>query len=317
MRVLEKVKRCRLRIGLLQRQQREFGGLFHVAAPVGLRVVLRVGVLEDHAGGVGRCIRHEGQVGRFTPLAERAVGAHAHLCVKVVVVAARALVGIDHRAALRQAPRCGHRHRAIDAARTGGRRDQHAAFAGVEVVRHLCQHAVRLLRTEQARIGRILAARHRVGAAEHVAITTARGEVGDAAPAAPQRAAAQFLHGGRGGVGECRRRHTAQARQTEARGQQVVVAAVFTAQFVAEHGRLHGLGSRTTGAGGQTETDGEAASGAQEGSIHANTLEQGVPVAPSYFRTTRAGALAVSLAASPTVSWSSRWTASCKAAPRW
>ncbi|MNV16882.1 hypothetical protein D3C71_1076540 [compost metagenome] len=248
-------ERCGLRIRLPKRQQRELSGLLHMAAPVGLRVVLGVRVLERHARGVDRRVRHEGQISDFAQGTHGAIGTHAHLRIEIVVIAAGALVGVDHRTALGQAPGRRHRYRAVDAARTGGRCDQHAALAQIEVVRHLCQHAVRLFGVGQSRIGRVFATRRGRQAAKQFTVTTARRQVGNAAPAAPQRASAQFFHRRCTGVGEGRRRHAAQARQAQASGEQIVAAAMFAAEFVAEHGRLHGLGCGTAGTGGQAQSD--------------------------------------------------------------
>ena len=147
--------------------------------------------------------------------------------VDVVIIGARTLVGIGHRAALGQAPRAGDGDGAIDAARAGGSRHHHAAFAHVEIVRHLHQHAVRLLRAGQAGESRILASRCRGHAAVKLGVAAIRGEIGDTAPVVPDGTLAQFGRRGLRGIGEAGRDHAAQTIKPQAGGQQVIAIAVF------------------------------------------------------------------------------------------
>ena len=93
-------ERRRLRERLVQRGQRELGGLLHVPAPVRFRIVLGMRVLDRHAAGTDRRVGREGQrIG--AQRAHRAVLARALLLVQVEVVRARALVGVGDGAALR------------------------------------------------------------------------------------------------------------------------------------------------------------------------------------------------------------------------
>ncbi|MEG3158834.1 hypothetical protein SNE33_13405, partial [Lysobacter zhanggongensis] len=103
-----------LRERTIKRLQGELGGLFHVHAPVGLRVVARVGVLDRYAAARRR-VRHEGQaVDRCT---DRAIRAYAKARIEVEIVGARTLVGVGDGAALRQRPRRRDRDRAEHPAR--------------------------------------------------------------------------------------------------------------------------------------------------------------------------------------------------------
>ena len=105
-----------IRIRLVEHVQAELRRLPHMASPVRFRVVLRVGVLERDPAGAGRRVRHERQRIVAVRSDEGAVGTMAHLGVQVEVVGARPLVGVRHRASLRQSPGAGDRDRTVDAA---------------------------------------------------------------------------------------------------------------------------------------------------------------------------------------------------------
>src|SRR5690606_21769773 len=128
----------------------------------------------------------------------------------------------------------------------------HAAAPGVEAVRHLHQHAMRVARARHGGVGRELLPRHRVHMAIQAAVAAGRTQVGDAAPVAPQRAPPQLGGGGGPGVGEGRRRHLAQAVEAKPAGEQVVAVAVRGAADVVEHGSLRGGLAGRGGGGGST-----------------------------------------------------------------
>ncbi len=243
-----------LRKRAIQRGQGEVRGLLHMPPPIGLGIVLRMGVLDRHAGGADRGIGDERQ--RFAQRAAAAVLAHAALRVQIEIVGTGALVGVGDRAALRQAPGAGHRDGAVDAARTRRGGDHHAAPLQIETIGHLHQYAMRLLRAGQCRQRAVLASGHRGGAAVDLAVTAGGGQIGDAAPVVPECAPAQFRRGRMGGVGEGRRGHRLQAGQAQAGGQQIVAAAVLGDALRFDHGLVgHGSG-RGTAAGGQRQGQG-------------------------------------------------------------
>ena len=211
-------------------------------APVGFGVVLRMRVLERDAGcALGR-IRHEREVVGVARACHAAVAVAPARGVEVEVVAAGALVGVGHRAALRQAPGAGYGNRTVDATRAGRGGHHHAALRRVERVRHLHQHAVRMRCAGHPRIGRELAAGHAGHAAVQAAVAACGGQVGDAAPAAPDRAAAQFP-GGRAAAsanagGTIRRRLSRRARRSGGRRHRDAWCGA-----VLEHGRFRGGGA--------------------------------------------------------------------------
>ena len=130
------VSRRKLRVEHLQA---ELGSLSHVLAPIGFGIVLRVGVFERDAGGGRRLRRKDGDICMGCRCA---VALRTSACAHVDIIGARSLVGIGHRAATRQRPRCGHGDGAVDATRTRGRRDDEARFFRIEAIRQLQQHAM-------------------------------------------------------------------------------------------------------------------------------------------------------------------------------
>ncbi len=196
--VLRRERRLR-REGQIQRVQAEGHRLQRVAAPVGFRMVLRVGVL--HRQALARQAGVEVQR-RAAARGGAAVQTDADPAGQIEDAGAGALVGVDHRAAARQAEQPAHRDRPVNTARTGSRRDHQTAARGVEGVGDLRQHPVRLPRAGQAGKGAVFAAGHRIETAVPRAEATGRRQVGDPAPvgvdgAAPQRGDVGIGRGGR------------------------------------------------------------------------------------------------------------------------
>ena len=140
---------------------------------------------------------------------------------------------------------------------------------GIERIRQLQQHPMRLGRARHPRERAEFAARHAGHAAVQLGIATAGGEVGDAAPVRPQRTATQLGRRRMLGIGEGRRQHRAQAGQAKPGGQQVVAVAMLGHALLVEHGRFPG-GGRQARAGGQEGDGGDA--GAKTESVHAPTI---------------------------------------------
>ena len=211
-------------------------------------------MFERHTGHSALHLGREGQVVALPGHARRAIGARAAAGIEIEIIGAGALVRVGHGAAFRQPTSAGHRDRAVHAARTRRRRHQQAAALAVEAVRHLRQYAMRMTRARHGRERRKFAARHRRGAAVNLTVATARGEIGDAAPVAPDRPSPQFDRGRRSRIGERRRRKAAQSRDAEARGQQVIAVAMGRRALGAEHDRFPvfdiSRGTRARGASG-------------------------------------------------------------------
>ena len=93
-----------------------------------------------------------------------------------------ALVGVDHRAAMRQRPRAGGSQRTVDPARAGHRRHHHARPVRIEAVRHLHHHPVRLPQPDLADPGLHFHTGHRAELAIQPAVAARGGQIGDPAP---------------------------------------------------------------------------------------------------------------------------------------
>ena len=179
--------------------QRELRGLLHVCGPIRLRVVIRMRCLKATRSRPARRQARRRDRRRRAP--QRARPRRSPVRVSGRSIAACPLSGVGDRTAARETPGTGHRDRAVDAARAGGCGDHDAALRRVEGVGHLRQDPMGMGRAGDRGVGRELAARNRCHAAVQRAVATRRPEVGDAAPVAPQRTAAQ-LRRWRRGIGE-------------------------------------------------------------------------------------------------------------------
>ena len=179
-------------------EEGELDGLQHVLAPVRLRVLAGMGVLEGKAVGrrfVERLALAVAQLGREVGVLARRirVGPQAgdqidRVVLQIVRAGARALVRVGDRASVIEAPLAGRGDGAIDPARAGGGGGDDAGRFRVEAVRHLHHHSDvfsaravvgkgdELGAGNQALAQGVFALRVDVRAVEH-AVAAARGEV--------------------------------------------------------------------------------------------------------------------------------------------
>ena len=213
------------------------------AAPVLLRILLRVRVLERDAERVRGVERRE--LGRRQRGAEvgvrargRRVAAHAVLQVhgvgrKIVRSHPRALVGVGDRASALQAPLASRADRTVNAARARGRRRHDARPALAERCGDLHHQRDVQLPAAVVRIGDVLGAgdlafAQRVGAGQVDVRTVQRAEaplgihVEQGAIVVVDREPSQLRRRRRDRVREYGRRGGAEPRLAEPRGQQVV-----------------------------------------------------------------------------------------------
>jgi len=109
------------------------------------------------------------------------------------------------------------------------------------MLRYLHQYAVPVACAGQVRPSGIFAPGHGFETAVQFAITCIGTKIGQPAPGAPQRAAAQFRGRGCIGFGKRGRGGIAQTGQPKAGAQQVVITTVFSAALMAEWGSSHRL----------------------------------------------------------------------------
>ncbi len=213
-----------LRKRAIEHREAELRRLQQMGSPVTLGVVARMRVFHCDAGCRRISVRDEFEL-RVARARARAVERDAALVRAIEVAGPGALVCVRDRATVREPPRAGDRDRAVDAARTGRRRNDQATLPRVETVGNLGEHAMRRIRAGYARERLEFATRHVRHAAVGLAVAAERPQIRNALPCGLDRAPAQL------GRLRCRRivergRRATQARESQARAQQVVVAAV-------------------------------------------------------------------------------------------
>jgi hypothetical protein len=212
--------------------QTELQRLQRVLPPVRLGVISRVGVLDRHAGPA--CLetitraqmRIEIQQLATAPSAPT-VQCDALVGSEIEKTRPGTLVGVDHRAAARQAPGATDTDSAVDPARAGHRTDDQAARLAVELIRHLRQQPVRLPRTWNPSEAVIFTPWHRRYRAINAAESSARTQIDDSAPVLLDRTTAQLRRGRMVGKLGCAD-GAAQTIQPQSGRKQIVVSAVFS-----------------------------------------------------------------------------------------
>jgi hypothetical protein len=221
--------------------KRKIDGGQRIAAPVFFRVALRVGVLHRDAVGelaqVARALGVGERRGKERVvaglLAQRALaGDPVHrVAGEVVEAGAGALVGVGHRAAALQAPLARSADRAVDAARARRAGGDDAGVLRIEPLGQLhhqrgaVEQGQVLVAGDLAFAQRVLAREVDVRAVED-AVAAGRAHVGERAVVGVDRAAAQLGQRRALGVAHGRRLRQAEPAFAQARGQQVVGAAV-------------------------------------------------------------------------------------------